>query len=148
MRGSGIDLETLLLRSWALGGGGLLGGVDWLTVVALLVTGALYFLAPVFGYRMSNRGLLVASLWVFIAKMGLALLRVCIVAMEFLDRTKVPTSGGSGSSTNMMEMVLIVMSVFETGLFVLGIVLLVIGLTALRRDMDLPRSPRRDFPDD
>ena len=146
MRGSGMDLETLLFRNALMGGGGLLGGVDWLTVLALLMVGLLYFLAPVFGYRTNNRGLLLASLWVLIGKMGLALLRVCIVAMEILDRAKVPSSGG-GNST-MMETLLVLVSVFETGLFILGIVLFVIGLTALRRDMDLPRGRLRDLPDE
>jgi hypothetical protein len=66
--------------------------------------------------------------------------------MEILDRAKIPTSGG-GNST-MMETLLVLVSVFETGLFILGIVLFVIGLTALRRDMDLPRGRVRDFPDE
>jgi hypothetical protein len=146
MRGSGMDIETLLLRNALMGGDGLLGGVDWLTVLTLLMVGLVYFLAPVFGYGMGKRGLFVASLWVLIGKMGLALLRVCMVAMEIIDRGQMSNSGGSG--TNMMQMLFVLLNVFETGLFVLGIVLFVIGLTALRRDMDLPRGRARDFPDE
>jgi hypothetical protein len=137
---SNTELQMLMLRSGAMGG--ILGGGDWLTLLALLVVAVLYFLAPVFGYRSSNRGLLLASLWVFIGKMGLALLRVFISAMEILDRSKM----GVGSQST-VEMALVFTSVFEAGLFVLGIVLFVIGLTALRRDMDLPRSLPRDFRD-
>ena len=139
---SNTELQMLLLRGGATGG--ILGGVDWLTLLALLVVAVLYFLTPVFGYRTSNRGLLLASLWVFVAKMTLALLRVFIFAMEFLDH---PRSGGGGGSPSTLEAVVILMGVVETGLFVLGIVLFVIGLTSLRREMDLPRSLPRDFRD-
>lgn len=139
---SNMDFETLLLRSWMRGGSGLLGGIDWLSLLALLVVGVLYFLAPVFGYR--QRGLLLASLWVLIGKMGLALLRVCILALEILDRPKM-TGGGSSTTP---EMLIVLVNVFETGLFFLGIVLFVIGLSALRRDMNLPRSVPRDFHDE
>ncbi|MGH7171801.1 MAG: hypothetical protein ACRELG_16105 [Gemmataceae bacterium] len=140
---SNMELQMLLLRSGATGGG-ILGGVDWLTLLALLSVAILYFLAPVFGYRTSHRGLMLASLWVFIGKMALGLLRVGIFAMEILDR---PKMGGSASSQTTLEMVLVLMSVFETGMFVLGIVLFVIGLTSLRREMELPRSLPRDFRD-
>jgi hypothetical protein len=98
-----MDIETLLLRSWAMGGGGPLGGVDWLTVLALLMVGLLYFLAPVFGYRTNNRGLLLASLWVLIGKMGLALLRVCILVVQRcspLPCTQGRGVGGEGFGEN------------------------------------------------
>jgi hypothetical protein len=143
MQGPNLDLDSIIVRSWLMGGSGPLGGVDWLTLLALLVVGTLYFLAPVFGYRAGNRGLLLASLWVLLGKMGLALLRVCIIALELLDRPRVT---GSASKTT-TETLFVLMSVFETGLFVLGIVLFVIGLSALRREMDLPRVPR-GFRDD
>lgn len=138
---SDIDLQMLLLRSGATGGS-ILGGVDWLTLLALLVVAILYFLAPVFGYRSSNRGMMLASLWVFIGKMVLTLLRVGIFAMEILDHPRM-----RGGFQGGMETVFVFLSVFETGLFVLGIVFFVIGLTSLRRDMDLPRSLPRDFRD-
>ena len=143
MKMSNVDFETLLLRSWMSGGSGLLGGIDWLTLLALLVVGVLYFLAGVFGYR--QRGLVLASLWVLILKLGLALLRVCILALEILDRPKVAGSGGSSTTA---EMLIVLLNVFETGLFFLGLVLFVIGLSALRRDMDLPRSVPRGFQDE
>lgn len=138
MNASNPELQMLLLRSGAMG-----GRVDWLTVLALLVVAILYFLAPVFGYRTGNRGLLLASLWVFIGKMGLALLCVGILAMAYLDH---PSMVSAGSPTG-MGTVFVFLNVFEMALFVLGIVLFVVGLTSLRRDMDLPRSLPREFRD-
>jgi hypothetical protein len=75
------------------------------------------------------------------------LLRVCIFALQILDRSS-PTFAGSPGSHTTMQYALILMSVFETGLFVLGIVLFVLGLSALRREMDLPRSLPSGFRDD
>lgn len=138
-----MDFERLMLRSWALGGSGFLSGVDWLTLLALLAVAAVYFLVPVLGYRLGQRGLLLASMWVLIGKMGMGVLKVCIVAMEALDP---PKTGGSGSKTT--ENLIVLLSVFETGVFVLGIVLFVVGLSALRREMDLPRSLPRGFSDE
>ncbi len=145
MRISDTELEVFLLRSWAANGGGMLGGVDWLTLLALLAVALVYFLAPVFGYRTRQRGLLLASLWVFIGKMGLALLRVCILALEILDH---PSTQPPSSTRSTVDPVFVLMTVFETGLFVLGIALFVIGLSALRREMDLPRALPSDFRDD
>jgi hypothetical protein len=145
MQTTNMDLDALLFRSWLTGGGSLLGGIDGLTLLAILAVAVLYFFAPVFGYRTGQRGMLLASMWVLIFKMALALLRVCIFALELLDRSSVST--GSGSRTT-MQYVFVLISVFETGLFVLGIVLFVLGLTALRRDMDLPRGLPRGFRDD
>jgi hypothetical protein len=145
MQSTNLNLDALLFRSWLTGGGGLLGGVDGLTLLALLAVALLYFLAPVFGYRTGQRGMLLASMWVLIFKMGLALLRMCILALELLDRSSMPT--GSGARTT-VQYLFVLISVFEMGLFVLGIVLFVLGLTALRRDMDLPRGLPRGFRDD
>jgi hypothetical protein len=136
-----MDLETLLMRSWAMGGSGLFGAVDWLTLLALLAVSVLYFLAPVLGYRASGRGLLLSSLWLLIGKMGLGVLRVGIIAVQILDSTKM----GGGSKSNTVETIFLFMSVFENGLFVLGMLLFVIGLSSLRREMDLPRSLPRGF---
>jgi hypothetical protein len=140
-----MDLDELLMRSLMTGGSGILGGIDWLTLLALLGVAVLYFLAPVFGYRTTNRGLLLASMWVFIGKMALATLRMCVLALEVLDRPKMTSSAGSRAA---LETVVVLMSVFEMGLFLLGIVLFVIGLSALRREMDLPRSLPRGFSDE
>jgi hypothetical protein len=140
-----MDLDELLMRSMMMGGSGILGGIDWVTLLALLGVAVLYFLAPVFGYKTTNRGLLLASMWVFIGKMGLAMLRMCILALEVLDRPKMTSGAGSRAT---LETLVVLMSVFETGLFVLGIVLFVIGLSALRREMDLPRSLPRGFSDE
>ena len=139
--------DELLIRSWLFGGGGILGGVDALTLVALLAVGLVYFVAPVLGYRTGQRGMLLGSLWVFLLKMALSLLRVCIFALEVLERGSLQTSGGGGSRS-MVQYLFMLLHVFETGLFVLGSVLFVLGLTALRRDMDLPRSLPRGFRDD
>jgi hypothetical protein len=143
-----MDLDSLLLRSMVFSGSGFLSGVDWVTLVALLAVGLLYFLAPVLGYRPGQRGLLLASLWVLIGKMGMGVLKVCIVALEILDRPGKITAPAGGSGSKAPETLFILMSVFESGLFVLGIVLFVIGLTALRREMDLPRSLPRGFHDE
>ena len=108
---------------------------------ALLAVSVLYFLAPVLGYRASGRGLLLSSLWLLIGKMGLGVLRVGIIAVQILDSTKM----GGGSKSNTVETIFLFMSVFENGLFVLGMLLFVIGLSSLRREMDLPRSLPRGF---
>jgi hypothetical protein len=131
-------------------GSGFLSGIDWLTLLALFAVGLLYFLAPVLGYRTGQRGLLLAALWVFVGKMAVGVLRAAIVALEMLDRGKIVGGPGSSSSggPKTSETLFILMSVFESGLFLLGLVLFVIGLTALRREMDLPRPLRRDFRDD
>ena len=138
MQGQNADLDDLMLRSALTGGSSPLGGVDWMTLAVLLGVALLYFLAPAMGYRASNRGLLLASLWVLLGKMGVALLRVCILALEILDRPRL-TGSNSRPAT---ETVFTLMSVIETGLFVLGAVLFVIGLGLLRRETELPRTPR------
>jgi hypothetical protein len=145
-----MDMDSVLLRSMVFSGSGFLSGIDWVTLVALLAIGLLYFLAPVLGYRPGQRGLLLASLWVLLGKMAMGVLKLCILALEILDRPgKVTSTGQTASSVSKApETLFILMSVFEAGLFVLGIALFVIGLTTLRREMDLPRPLSRNFPDD
>ena len=43
------------------------------TVLALLVIGAIYFLAPAVGYVSSKRGTLLAAMWALIIKVGIGL---------------------------------------------------------------------------
>lgn len=135
------DLESIVMRSFAWGGGGIFG-IDWVTLLALFAVGLVYFLAPVLGYRTSRRGQLIASLWLLIAKMGLSMLRACVLAVEILDRSLT-----SGPFKSTLEAIFLLAYALETGLFVLAMVLFVIGLTSMRHEMELPHSLPRNFHD-
>lgn len=136
------DLESIVMRSLAWGGGGIFGGIDWLSLLALFAVGLVYFLAPVLGYRTSRRGQLIASLWLLIAKMGLSVLRASLISVQMLDRSLM-----SGPSKNTLEALFFLAYSFETGLFVLAMVLFVLGLTSMRHEMELPHSLPRNFHD-
>ncbi len=114
-----------------------------LTMLALLVVGLLYFLAPALGYTAYNRGLLLGSLWVLIAKMALAIFKMGIFFLEQLDR-----ASGDGTSPNGPVLVML-FTLLEAGMFVLAMALFAGGLASLRRDHDSLRPPpHRPFPND
>ena len=114
-----------------------------LTMLALLVVGLLYFLAPALGYTAYNRGLLLGSLWVLIAKMALVIFKMGILFLQELDRTS-----GDGVSQN-GPVVVMLFTLLESGLFILAMALFAGGLASLRRDPDLLRPPpHRSFPND
>ncbi len=132
-------------------GMGYFTGMDWVTVVALLVIGALYFLAPALGYTTYNRGLLMGSIWVLIAKLALTIFKTGIFFLEAMDRS----SGGSSSSSSSLPngmIVTLVFAILESGLFLLAMGLFAGGLSSLRRDRDrdrdLPRVQPPRFPND
>jgi hypothetical protein len=115
-----------------------------LTMLALLVVGLLYFLAPALGYTTYNRGLLLGSLWVLIAKMALMIFKMGILFMEELDGT--PSSGKTSQNGPIMT---VLFTMLESGMFILAMALFAGGLASLRRDPDGRRPPpHRSFPND
>ncbi len=65
------SFESLVFRE-VLG----LGEYDGLvTILGLIAAAFVYFLAPALGYTTYNRGLLLGSMWVLIAKFGLSVFR-------------------------------------------------------------------------
>jgi hypothetical protein len=128
--------------------GGGLTSFDWTTLIALLGISVVYFIAPALGYKPAGRGLIMASLWVLLAKFGLSLLKLAIVFFAIVDKQgSSGSSGGSGRSKFLDEpSMMMFFFLMESGLFVLALVLFVCGLAALRRHTDSPL--RRDYPDD
>jgi hypothetical protein len=132
--------DELGMRAW-LYGYGTMGGLDWPTLLGLFVVALIYFLAPVAGYAPGQRGLLFAALWMLVARMALAMLRVALlafVALDGLGRGKL--LGG--------EALFSLFGLAEAALFVVAMVLFVAGLASLRRGGVPGAPPRRPFPDD
>jgi hypothetical protein len=129
-------MDEVFMRSMFFSG---LTGLDWITLLAMALVAVLYFFAPAAGYSASHRGLLLASMWMLIAKMGLALLKMSILFFEVLDGK----ASGGGSKLMDGPGIFILFSLLESILFILAMVLFVCGLLALRRASDVPLSVRR-----
>ena len=115
-----------------------------LTVLALLVVGLIYFLAPALGYTPYSRGLLLGALWVLIGKTALVIFLMAASLLAILDG---PSSGGRTWPGGAVAAMLL--TLLESGLFVLAMALFAGGLASLRRDPDAPRpAPHRAFPND
>ncbi len=61
------------------------------TMLGMLGVGLVYFLAPALGYTTYNRGLLLGSLWVLIARTALSIFRTGLFFLEAMDQ---PSGGG------------------------------------------------------
>jgi hypothetical protein len=109
-------------------------GFDWPTALAFGVMALVYFLAPWVGYRPRSRGLILAALWVLLAKVGVGMLRMGGV---FLALVGTSFKGKDG------ETLFVVINVLEAGAFLLSLVLFVIGLPLLRREEVAPALPGR-----
>jgi hypothetical protein len=131
--------------------GGGLTSFDWTTVIALLGFSIIYFIAPSLGYKSSGRGLILASLWVLLAKFSLSLLKLTIVFFALIEK-QAGGPGGSGGSAKSKFLdepwMMMFFFLMESGLFVLALVLFVCGLGLLRRPQDQSPSLRRDYPDE
>ena len=133
-------MDDMLFRSeW----GPLLLWSPLLSMLALLMVGLLYFLAPALGYTSYNRGLLLGSLWVLIAKMALVIFKMGIVFLAELDGS---SSGGKMAGGAPILAMLFVM--LDAGMFILAMALFAGGLASLRRDLEPSRPPHRSFPND
>jgi hypothetical protein len=133
-------MEDMMFRSeW----GPLLFWSPLLSMLALLIVGLLYFLAPALGYTSYNRGLLLGSLWVLIAKMALVIFKMGILFLEEMDGT---SSGGklTGGGAPIIAMLFVML---DSGMFILAMALFAGGLASLRRDPEAMRSPPR-YPND
>ena len=115
-----------------------------LTMLALLVVGLLYFLAPALGYTSYNRGLLLGSVWVLIAKMALTIFKMGILFLEELDKG----SSGGGLSGGGGPILAMLFTMLEAGMFILAMALFAGGLASLRRDVEPLRPPPPRFPHD
>jgi hypothetical protein len=126
--------------------GGGLTAFDWTTMIALFIISVIYFVAPAIGYPSSGRGLIFASMWLLLAKLGLSLLKFALIFFEIVENK---TSGGTSKSKFADEPALLMLFfLMESGLFVMAMVLFVCGLGALRRTLVTPAPIRRDLHDD
>jgi hypothetical protein len=133
-----------------LSGGLGLTGLDWTALLALLIIGIVYLAAPALGYAPYQRGLLLASMWVLIGKMALAVLKMAILYFSAMESRTSGSGGGPPTPRSMGDLPTVIMlfSLLEAGLFILALILFVAGLSALRRG-DGPRNfPPRSFPDE
>jgi hypothetical protein len=146
-----VETDELVGQSWLFGSP---GWVDWLGVLVLLAFGAFYLLAPSFGYEARSRGLLGSALWVMLARLGVGVLRMTVLSFEVIDGNRAPSTRSGASLYAVFALV-------EAGLFLLGLLLFVVGLAALRRETppivtefdrsrfndrerERPREPERD----
>jgi hypothetical protein len=135
---AGDDFLRTFLMS-ALGGP---GGIDWTTPLVLFLVGVIYFAAPAVGYSRHYRSLLAGSMWVLVGKMSVSILKTSLLFFEHLN----------GKSTGLLMQdpdVYVLFYLFESGLFILAMVLFVAGLMTLRRTEETARAepdmPHRPF---
>ena len=113
-----------------------------LTVLALLMIGLLYFLAPVLGYTTHNRGLLVGSMWALLAQMASRTFKITVF---FLAAAGAPSPTGGMSQTMSLGFLF---PMLDSALFFVAMALFVVGLTSLRRDQDRAPLSHRSFSND
>ena len=128
--------------------GGGMTAFDWTTLIALLAISVVYFIAPAVGYPTSGRGLIFASMWLLLAKLGLSLLKFSIIFFELVENKSSGTGGSTKSKFMDEPSLLMLFFLMESGLFVMALVLFVCGLGALRRPLVSPQPLRRDYHDD
>jgi hypothetical protein len=126
-----------------------------LGMLALLVVGLTYFLAPALGYSPYNRGLLLGSVWVLIAKMALVIFKMGIFFLEEIDGKSAGTGGGPGTGgtggafAGGEQILSMLFFMLDSSMFILAMALFAGGLASLRRDADALRPlPPRSFPND
>jgi hypothetical protein len=137
----GLAVDELYLRYLSLH----TGALDLPSMIAFLVVGLIYFLAPTAGYVASRRGALLGALWVLVGKIGLGLLRTAAIFLLVLDR---PGSSPFGAGGDGLQEVLMLFTLVELLAFTFAMVLFVIGLAGLRRREDLPPEGRRQYLDE
>jgi hypothetical protein len=108
---------------------GLHGAVEWPAVMLFLGMGVIFFLSPVAGYSLHNRGRIVAGMWMLVAKMALGLLRSTLLTMLVLDRPHPVFDQNSTSMTSLQT----IFPIIEMTLFVMAMVMFVLGLQTLTR---------------
>ena len=111
-------------------------------MLGMLGVGLVYFLAPPLGYTTYNRGLLLGSLWVLIARTALSIFKTGLFFLEAMDQSS-PGGGpfSSPSSAQNTVMISALFSMLESCLFILAMALFAGGLASLRRDHDHRREP-------
>jgi hypothetical protein len=139
-------MDELLLRSeWMM----LMSWSPMISILVLLAAAAAYLAAPALGYSAYHRGLLLGSVWMLIAKIGLTVLKSGILLLAALDAKSSgggalsgPGAGSGKFADN--EVVTVLFFMLDSGLLVLALALFAGGLASLRRDSDL-RPTARSF---
>ena len=135
-------MEEVFIKSWLSNLFGGSGGLDWPTLLGLLVVALVYFLAPTAGYVTERRGLLLAALWVLVGKVAVMMLKMALLFFEVLD-TRMNSRLAEGGALFML------LTMLEGGLFILALILFVSGLAALRRSDDPTLNfERRNYRDE
>jgi len=112
---------------------------EWISILALLIIGTLYFLAPVVGYRSDRRGTLMLALWALIAKLAIGLFQHVYVALLLIDRPGGMGGGRGGGLFGAIEEVLpALVALAETAALLAAMVLFVLGLQRLVRPVQPP----------
>jgi hypothetical protein len=109
------------------------------TVLALLVVGTLYFLAPAVGYVSTKRGTLSASMWALIVKLGIGLFRSLYGALMMVGGSGSPGFGRGRGGTllaSFEQMIAAGLPLAEMVVFLAAMVLFVLGLQRLARRDD------------
>jgi hypothetical protein len=106
-------------------------GLDWATLIVLLIVAVIYVAAPALGYAPYSRGLLLGALWLLLIKLILEAVRVGVT--YFLVTTS------ASSSRDLAESLYLVLGLLESGLFLVALILFVAGLAALRRVGEIER---------
>ncbi|HVS35847.1 MAG TPA: hypothetical protein VMS17_09715 [Gemmataceae bacterium] len=137
---------------------GMFGLNEWggmVTILALVAVAFVYFLAPALGYATYNRGLLLGAMWVLIGKMALLIFRTGILFLMTMDEGSRSNPSGNPSLAKDVGMTMMLFSMLESGVFILGMALFTGGLASLRRESDmvrrepdLRRAPPPRFPNE
>jgi hypothetical protein len=112
---------------------------EWASILAFLVIGTLYFLAPAAGYVTSRRATLGTALWAMILKIGVGLLRQVLLSLQIVTGGNIPGMGlgrgqfGGGFFEAFGQNALLLLSLAETAIFLGAMILFVLGLQRLVR---------------
>lgn len=132
-----MGTEDLVARA-VLGG---LGGMDWVSLIALFVIALIYFLAPAAGYTVTSRGLLLASVWLLVVRVAVAVLRVAVLFINGLENKPL-------ARTTENPTFFLLLSLIESTLLLLALILFATGLTSLRRNEEAIRAFQRRILDE
>lgn len=127
-----MGTEDLAARA-VLGG---LGGLDWASLVMLVLIALIYFLAPAVGYTATHRGLFLGAVWILVVRVALTVLRVGIL---FLNGVQ----GKPIAHTTENPTFFLLLSLLESTLLLLALILFATGLTSLRRNEEAIRAFQR-----
>jgi hypothetical protein len=121
---------------------------EWATILALLVVGTLYFLAPAAGYVSSRRSTLGTALWVLLLKIAVSLFKQALIGLELFTGGSGllgmgPGRGGrtGGFFETFGQNAVVLLSLAETAVFLGAMLLFVLGLQRLVRQEHVYPGP-------